>query len=307
MKPALTTLILVTLAAGLSGAATYEIAPDGSGDFATIQDALDHAAHGDSIVLRDGTFSWPGNMGIDFLGKAVSVLSASNDPSACVVDCLDLELSGFIFQSGETNASLIKGIGITHGWPNAGGGIYCHGSSPTIENCIISLNEANYGGGLYCYGGSPIVKDCVFSQNTGHYGGGILCENGTQLTITNCRFLDNHAYVTGGGVDFGLETVGHVSGCLFVGNYGDRGGAFNVGGLGNVSISSCTIHDNGATSLGAGGFYIGGGSHVVCANTIIVNSISSPAIRCRDGSTATLTCCDLFGNIFRFNFRIAVF
>jgi len=296
MKPSLTTFILLVLAAAPSAAATYEIAPDGSGDFPTIQEAIDHAAHGDSIVLHDGVFSWPGNMGIDFLGKAVSVLSASNDPSACVVDCLDLELSGFVFQSGETSASLLKGIGIIRGRPNAGGGIYCHSSSPTIENCAFSQTFTNYGGGIYCYAGSPTIKDCEFSLNTARHGGAILCEHGADPTITNCRFLDNLAFVTAGGIDFSYDTGGHVTDCLFVGNYGARGGAFNLGGNCNVSITSCTIYLNHATSSGAGGIYNGGNSHVACNQTIIVNSIDAPAIRCRDSSTAAMTCCDLFGN-----------
>lgn len=47
-------------------AVTYTISPDGSGDFPTIQAAIDTASAGDIIELTDGTSTGEGNWGLDY-------------------------------------------------------------------------------------------------------------------------------------------------------------------------------------------------------------------------------------------------
>ena len=51
------TLLLISVAA----AETYVVKPDGTGDFPTIQAAIDAAYHGDVIELTDGVFTGDGN------------------------------------------------------------------------------------------------------------------------------------------------------------------------------------------------------------------------------------------------------
>ena len=50
---------------------------DGSADhpFDAIQEALDAASDGDTIIVRDGTYTGAGNRDIDFGGKAVQFLN----------------------------------------------------------------------------------------------------------------------------------------------------------------------------------------------------------------------------------------
>jgi pectin methylesterase-like acyl-CoA thioesterase len=54
-------------------AATYVVSPDGSGDFPTIQAAIDAAVDGGIIELTDGTFTGDGNRDIDYAGKSITV------------------------------------------------------------------------------------------------------------------------------------------------------------------------------------------------------------------------------------------
>jgi pectin methylesterase-like acyl-CoA thioesterase len=61
LQRSISTLGLALALAGAASAATYVILPDGSGDYATIQAAIDAAAPGDVIELADGIFSGPGN------------------------------------------------------------------------------------------------------------------------------------------------------------------------------------------------------------------------------------------------------
>lgn len=66
--------------------ATYEVRPDGTGDFPTIQAAVNAAANGDVIELSDGTFTGPGNRDINMLGKVLTVASQGGDPAPCIID-----------------------------------------------------------------------------------------------------------------------------------------------------------------------------------------------------------------------------
>src|SRR5262245_63632803 len=72
--------------AAASGA-TFVVAPDASGAFATIQAAIDAAASGDVIELLDGTFHGPGNRDLDPGGKAIVVRSQSGTAAACLIAC----------------------------------------------------------------------------------------------------------------------------------------------------------------------------------------------------------------------------
>lgn len=102
-------------------AEVWVVAPDGSGDAATIQEAIDAADSLDVIELLDGVFTGPGNRNLDFAGAAITLRSRSDDPGACVLDCegdsagIGEPRRGFLFQSGEGPATVIRGITIRNG------------------------------------------------------------------------------------------------------------------------------------------------------------------------------------------------
>ncbi len=54
-------LVVLILASSSAIATTYTISPDGTGDFPTVQAAVNAAADGDIIELTDGTFTGDGN------------------------------------------------------------------------------------------------------------------------------------------------------------------------------------------------------------------------------------------------------
>jgi len=56
MRVILQFLALATLTLPSANAATYVVTPDGTGDFPTIQAAIDAAVTGDVIQLTDGVF-----------------------------------------------------------------------------------------------------------------------------------------------------------------------------------------------------------------------------------------------------------
>ncbi|MCK4547914.1 MAG: C10 family peptidase [Candidatus Eisenbacteria sp.] len=201
-----------------------EVEADGSGDYPTIQAAVDAAGEGKFIVLSDGVFSGEGNRDIDFHGKALTVRSQTGTPSACVIDCEGLG-RGFLFQSGEGATSYLEGITIIHAQADHGAAVYCDGSSPLIARCIFRDNTATQsGGGVYCTGASsPWLLQCTFFGNGAEgEGAGVACDNGSTPNL-------DHSIVA-------FSTDGEAVYC--------DGGA-------TASLQCCDIHGN------AGGDWVG--------------------------------------------------
>jgi len=242
-------------------------------DCPTIQAAIDAAFDGDTIVVREGTYTGDGNRDIDFKGKAV-ILRSENGPDNCIIDCQGTELDphrGFYFHNNEDSNSVINGLTITGGFTGyEGGGIYCYQSSPAISNCIISGNSTKDDDGeIYCVGSKLTIKDCVITHN---YGGGI-SYNSTDpndfVTITNCTINDN----SGDGIYCGSSDNMRITNCTILGNEGvgiwcrrsiiiitNCTVSRNLGGVGgggiwiydsNVTMNSCILWGNFST---AGGF-----------------------------------------------------
>jgi parallel beta-helix repeat protein len=205
---------------------TYYV-PD---DFPTIQAALDGAANGDVVIVRDGTWTDAGNKNLDFSGKAIA-LQSENGPNNCIIDC-EGDGRGFHFQSQETASSVVDGFTITNavthytgnfpdGW---GAGILCtYLSSPTIRNCIITGNqsiggESGSGAGISCYASaSPEITNCVISDNSGVWGGGIYCNFTSMPNITNCTIVGNSAR-GGGGIYVANSSWPLISDCVMWNN-----------------------------------------------------------------------------------------
>src|SRR5262249_19509425 len=126
-------------------------------DQPTIQAGIDAAAESDVVILADATYTGSGNKNLDFHGKAITVRSESNDPRRCLIDCQQ-DGRGFSCHRGETAASTLSGLTIQNGQvSDAGGGIYCSNSSPTVKNCIFRGNSVPTSTDLSGGGGGPDV------------------------------------------------------------------------------------------------------------------------------------------------------
>jgi len=189
-----------------SRASVYVIRPDGSGDYPTIQAAIDATVDGDVIELTDGTFRGDGNRDIDYLGKAITVRSQSGSGESCAIDCGGYpghDHRGFEFHSGEGPGSVLQAVTISHGRIEYGGGIRCEGSSPRLIGCIFADNVGyEHGGGLDCWPGSaPSVESCTFVRNSSGYGGGGARCYRASASFSQCVFADNGSDWAGGGLD----------------------------------------------------------------------------------------------------------
>ncbi len=166
----------------------------GGAHFETIQEGLDVAAEGDTVVVAAGTYTGPMNRELDFAGKGI-LLVAADGRSETVIDCGGAG-RGFDFMSGEGAGTIIDGFTITNGSPaeGFGGAIRCmNASSPTIRNCAVVGNSSGFfGGGMYCEGScSPTLSHVVFRGNTSAFGAGLHLKTDSDATISHCTFAEN--------------------------------------------------------------------------------------------------------------------
>ena len=162
--------LLLPVSSGLVSAVVHTVRPDGSGEYPTIQTALDASVNGDEVVLTGGVFQGVGNHRLDFHGKAVTLRSETGDSNSVTIDC-EHRSPAFIFQSDETRGTRIDGITIVDGRDDqdigwGGGAIFAIGASPTIRNCAFHGCDSEYGGVALLYMASPLFQGCRFSRNT---------------------------------------------------------------------------------------------------------------------------------------------
>lgn len=221
-----TTLAILLFATGTLYAETLFV----PSQYATIQEAIQAAQPDDIVEIADGVYSGPGNYNMDFDGKAITVQSA-NGPTNCIVEILGENSRGFLFNSSETDSSVLKGITITGGSfeYGSGGAISCIGASPTITECIFTNNFALFGGGIHLENSDAVISHCRFYNNVadaagalGADGGGADCYLGGVPTFFNCLFVNNSAKSFGGGLSMDTCDV-HIINCTFTANECDIG------------------------------------------------------------------------------------
>jgi len=172
-------------------------------DYETIQEAIDAAEDGDTVLVHPGTYI----ENIDFIGKDIVVGSLFlTTENAVYVDStiIDGDSNGgsvVTFNNEETEVAELVGFTIQNGAVDeSGGGIYILGSRPTISNCVIFANSADHKGGgiIVSQDCSPIIKGCTIVGNyAGDIGGGIAVEQHASPVISYCMFAGNFSDIHG--------------------------------------------------------------------------------------------------------------
>ena len=182
---------------------------DGSAQrpFDAIQEAIDAASSGDTVIIMRGDYTGEGNRDLDFDGKAITVRGEDpNNPNLVIINCkgnAENPHRGFEFHRYETPMSVLSGLTITGGCHELGGGVYCGDyARPTVTNCTFRENSGSLGGGLYIES-SPTLTNCTFIDNSADGGGGIY-NNGEKSeckpVISNCVFYNNTVTHNGGAM-----------------------------------------------------------------------------------------------------------
>ncbi len=193
----------------------------------TIQDAVDAAGNGDTVLVTNGVYGAGGKQWFDsgtnrvtvtnslvlqsVNGPAVTVIEGARGSGASAVRCVLLTtnalLSGFTLTNGQS------GIG---NYPS-GGGLYCYSTNAMASNCVLAGNLANeLGGGAY----RGTLINCILKDNVAGTGVSAGCGGGAHSAVLyNCTLTGNTAG-RGGGAAFGT-----VYNCILYFNANKPGGS----------------------------------------------------------------------------------
>jgi parallel beta-helix repeat protein len=173
-------------------------------DYPTIQDAINAAINGQTILVAPGTYI----ENINFLGKAITVKS-TDGPGTTIIDGRYF-MSVVTFNNSEASTSILEGFTLINGDAYWGAGVRCIGSSPTIKNNSITQDcVSNKGWGIYL----------VDATNTTIYGNTIT--NNYDAALYLCNSAKN--IITANNVSNALWLQGSPTNTITTNSFGSGG------------------------------------------------------------------------------------
>lgn len=157
--------------------------------------------------------------GNSWCGGGIFCVLASPSISDCVICGNVADYGGGISCNDYSSPSITGCIISGNTAHEMGGGIWCNGySSPVVACCIISENFTGYGGGISCTDSSPDLFNTIFMQNIASYNGGAVdCQPlfcGCAPYFCNCTFVENEAYINGGGIHYTGHDYMGIRNCI---------------------------------------------------------------------------------------------
>jgi len=268
---------------GAQAATVWHVDDDGPADFSTIQQALDAASDGDTIIVRDGCYTGPGNRDLDLQGKAVH-LKSENGPENCIIDAQGSEAEPhrcFHLHGGEQRDSIIEGFTLTGGYAYGegypvgyGGALLLENSSPLIRGNVLIQNFADRdGGAVYTDADSaPLIEGNTITSNSAARGGAIYVGFDSHAVIKDSTITGNNSENGGDGIYCKGSAL--IEGNVFEDNRGQYGRALHVqiayGNTATVLGNTITGHSSGSI----GTVYLNGsaGAEVLLAGNVIAGN-----------------------------------
>ncbi len=277
--------------------------------FDAIQEAIETAQPGDTILVADGVYRGLGNIDLRLRGKAIT-LRSEHGSSHCTIDCEFLG-RGLDLIEGEGPETVVEGFTIRNGFlsgdENVGAGIRIVRSNPTIRDCVLVENEIGGflggGAGMYLRDSDARIENCRIERNAapGFFsrGAGLLLEFSDPV-ITGCEIAFNEVSFVGGGIMCDMNSRPLIHQTLISHNTtgpSGLGGGIICQASSHATIEQCIIRDNRAISTA--GVLILQGSNVTLRDSLIVNNLSDvvgSGIHCGGESSALIHNCTIVGN-----------
>ncbi len=222
-----------------------------------IQDAIDAAQAGDTVLVAGGTFTHirqpPGpdtTKCAVFMKSGVTLRGSGRGQT--IID--SQELGRGIHCRNVTNARIERLTVKRTFAQDFGAGILCEeSSSPAIRDVEVTLCKD---GGIICLGSSPTIRQSFITNNVYKQGGGLAIEEGSSPQVSDCSITGNSA-PSAGGVFIRAGSAPVLARCVIRDNYVDPLATGGVGGGISVvnsilTIRDSQIEDNTATGPGGG-------------------------------------------------------
>jgi choice-of-anchor C domain-containing protein len=268
--------------------------PDENGSithpFDTIQEAIDAAEDGDSVIVSDGLYTGTGNRRINFKSKAITVQSAAG-PAACIIDC-QLNGQAFEFQGLEGLDSALRGFTIR----NAQVAVLCtYKASPTISDCVFEGSTPNMSTAMRCRDeAAPALNGCTFRNYSSQSSGSVISSAGGAIALSHCTFYGNavQACIYGGPA-----VIDH---CTFYGNVTSTYAVVYT--WGDLLVKDCIFRNNTGSTIyeaASAGAYVEIRNCTLAGNspnrsTVILTSGGGPR---PSGSSGTQRRCNIVNSI----------
>lgn len=212
--------------------------------YATIQEAVNHAANGDELVLSPGTYTGDGNRDVDILGTSLTIRGIDPDnPFTVASPVIDCEGDGFNrnrafrLESAAPFCVTLAGLTIRNGSAPlelvddeiaaAGGAVYSIGAALTLDACVLDDNAAldrksnqtldmpAHGGAVYHVGPTLTITR------------GVLRDNKATPGPPEHPYAQNSGWMHGGAIRAVVSTSMVIEDSLLAHNY--AGGSYPTG------------------------------------------------------------------------------
>jgi hypothetical protein len=178
------------LAHSAAGAASEDGTPEHP--FEAIQDAIDVAAQGASVVVRTGTYKENVTLG------AKSIHLTGFDPAGpnmAPYPVLDGADGGPVvtFSGGRDSNCVVEGFVITGGRHPTAGAVLCSSGSPTFVHCLLVGNRSFGPGGaiVCCSDSNAVFTNCTLADNYSGPDGAIVRSVNSHIVVTNSILWGN--------------------------------------------------------------------------------------------------------------------
>ena len=215
---------------------TIYVSADGTGDYTAIQDALDNASDGDTIVVEYGIYYENVNINksVNVIGEG-AIIDGGDADDVVSITGNGVNISGFVIKNS--------------GYPDAG--IFIYSNNVTVFNCTITENV----NGIGCWlSNNTRILNCTVSHNAL----GIYTPSSTFVTIENCSIIDN--------VEAGINTSSggmEILNCDIINN--SQNGII-LAHAPHFKVEGCTISENDK------GMEIRGCSNSTIVDCVILNN-----------------------------------
>ncbi len=282
----------------------------------TIQQRINEAPVGDTIVIDSGTYSENliANKTITLRGNdsgsGFPLFNGGNNAPAITIESdnvvlQNLNISGNSLTNGYgagvkavgTSANPIETLtidscvfagNVLNGLNLFGGGLYAgYVNDIRLEDTDFSNNQADQGAGCYFIScGNAVITGSTYTGNAAKYGGGCYFSSSSSAMITRTAYTDNTAGSNGGGCYWYNSPYADIINTTYAGNAAKVGGGCYFYNSRYTGITNATFTDNTATNYGGGSCFTGSANAAITSSAYSGNTATNRGGACYFSNSA---------------------